>query len=128
MRVMLIWWQMPLPPWVERPTIAIDLSQDSLADIAEAINDRAAVLVSNVSASVVSTTEDGVTTYRLKIENTTGYTDDDNVLQTLGLLKGDQSDVATCLRPSSTHLIKTDAPGALRGRKILVKDIAMILH
>jgi len=74
--------------------VAIDLSQDSLTDIAEAINDRAGDLVSNVSASVVSTTEDGVTTYRLKIENTTGYTDDDNVLQTLGLLKGDQGDVA----------------------------------
>ena len=74
--------------------IAIDLSQDSLTDIAEAINDRADFLGSNVSASVVSTTTSGVTTYRLKIENTTGCTDDDNVLQTLGLLKGDQGDVA----------------------------------
>ena len=74
--------------------ITINLAEDSLTDIAEAINERAGDLTSNVRASVVSTTEDEVTTYRLKIENTTGSTDDDNVLQTLGLLKGVQGDVA----------------------------------
>ncbi|MFC1821094.1 flagellar filament capping protein FliD [Thermodesulfobacteriota bacterium] len=72
--------------------IDINLSTDSLTDIATEINDESG---GNVTASVVSTTDDdGVTTYRLKIENTTSYSDNNNVLQALGLIKGDQGSVA----------------------------------
>ncbi|MBN1850777.1 MAG: flagellar filament capping protein FliD [Deltaproteobacteria bacterium] len=72
--------------------VTIDLA-DSLTDIAADINTAANAAGSNVSASVVSTTEDNVTTYRLKIENTTNFTDANNVLQTLGILDGDQGSV-----------------------------------
>jgi len=85
--------------------IDIDLSTDSLTDIADEINDES---TGNVSASVVSTTEDGVTTYRLKIVNTTGSTDNNNVLQALGLIKGDQGNVAEVHQGSSVLYNDTD--------------------
>lgn len=85
--------------------IDIDLSTDSLTDIAEEIENESG---GNVSASVVSTTEDGVTTYRLKIVNTTGSTDNNNVLQALGLIKGDQGNVAEVHQGSSALYNDTD--------------------
>ena len=78
-------------------TVSIDLSK-SLADIASDINDEEPT--SNISASVVETTEDGVTTYRLKIENATQFGDAtndgdaNNVLQTLGFLEGGTAGVS----------------------------------
>lgn len=74
-------------------SVAINLSS-SLTDIAGSINTAASAAGSNVTASVVSSTLDGVTTYRLKIDNTTGFTDANNVLQTIGVLKGNQGSVA----------------------------------
>ncbi len=67
----------------------IDLSQ-SLTQIAAAIN---ADEDSDATASVDPTTENGVTTYRLKIENCTNFTDENHVFETLGILVGDQSNV-----------------------------------
>jgi flagellar hook-associated protein 2 len=75
------------------PAVAINLSS-SLTDIAGSINTAASAAGSNVTASVVSSTTDGVTTYRLKIVNTTSFTDANNVLQTLGVLKGNQGNVS----------------------------------
>jgi flagellar hook-associated protein 2 len=72
-------------------SIDINLSTDSLTDIAAEINNESG---GSVAASVVATTEDGVTAYRLKIENTTSYLDDNNILQTIGLIEGGQGDVA----------------------------------
>jgi len=74
--------------------IELDLS-DSLTEIASDIN--TAVSATNIMASVVSSTEDSVTTYRLKIENTTSFTDDNHVLETLGIRVGDQGNVAEVL-------------------------------
>lgn len=71
--------------------VTIDLSK-SLTEIAADIN--TAVAATNITASVVSSTEDGETTYRLKIENTTTFTDDNHVLETLGILEGNHSNVA----------------------------------
>ena len=73
--------------------VTIDLS-NSLTDIAADINTAAGIAGSSVTASVVSSTSDNVTTYRLKIQNTTNFSDANNVLQTLGILDGDQGDVA----------------------------------
>ena len=78
-------------PGINEFTVAIDLSK-SLTDIAGDINTAASG--TNITASVVSTTSEGVTTYRLKIENTTHFTDDENVLETLGILEGGQGSVA----------------------------------
>lgn len=70
-------------------TLDIDLSTDSLTTIASNIN-----ALSGVSASVESVTEDGITEYYIDISGTTNFGDKNNVLQTLGILVGGQSDVA----------------------------------
>ncbi len=66
--------------------VAIDLSTESLTTIASNIN-----ALTGVTASVVSTTTDNVTTYQLDISGTTTFADNGNVLQTLGVLKGTQT-------------------------------------
>jgi len=63
--------------------VAIDLSTESLTTIASNIN-----ALTGVTASVVSTTTDNVTTYQIDISGTTSFTDSSNVLQTLGILEG----------------------------------------
>ncbi|MBW2138890.1 MAG: flagellar filament capping protein FliD [Deltaproteobacteria bacterium] len=90
-------------------SIEIDLSK-SLTDIASDINSAASAAGSNVRASVVSTTQDNLTTYRLKIENTTSFTDDNNVLQALGILEGDQGSVSE-IHAGSVANQKTAAAG-----------------
>jgi len=60
---------------------------DSLTTIASTLT------AAGISASVISTTSGSTTTYRLSIEGMTTYTDDNNVLQSLGLIEGDTSDV-----------------------------------
>lgn len=67
--------------------ISIDLSTDTLTTIASTIDG-----VAGVSASVASTTTDGVTTYYIDISGTTTFTDYDNILETLGILETDYSD------------------------------------
>ncbi|MGQ3685290.1 MAG: flagellar filament capping protein FliD [Candidatus Loosdrechtia sp.] len=69
--------------------VSIDLSTDSLTEIAAAID-----AVNGVSASVTSTTTDGNTTYKLVISGTTSFNDSNNILETLGILKGLQNSVA----------------------------------
>ncbi len=86
--------------------IDINLSTNSLTDIANEINTEGAG--KNVSASVVSTTEDGVTTYRLKIVNTTSSSDNNNVLQAMGLIKGDQGSVSEVHQGSTALYNDTD--------------------
>lgn len=63
--------------------VAIDLSTESLTTIASNIN-----ALTGVTASVVSTTTDSVTTYQIDINGTTTFSDTGNVLQTLGILQG----------------------------------------
>ncbi|MBI3014278.1 MAG: flagellar filament capping protein FliD [Candidatus Tectomicrobia bacterium] len=62
------------------------------------------------TSSVVSTTEDGVTKYQLKIENTTSFTDSNNILEALGVLAGSQSSVNE-LQAGSVANQKTSAAG-----------------
>lgn len=73
-------------------SVTIDLS-DSLETIRDTLN------AAGLSASIVSTTEDVsetdtelTTTYRLQIEGMTGWTDENNVLQALGLIEGNRED------------------------------------
>ncbi|TSA06660.1 MAG: hypothetical protein D4R73_10960 [Deltaproteobacteria bacterium] len=68
--------------------VAIDLSTDSLNTIRDAINTAFTGVFASNPASVVSETVNGTTKYRLLIEgNTITYTDANNVLETLGILK-----------------------------------------
>jgi len=71
-------------------TVAIDLSAMSLNDIKDAIN---AAAPTGVTASVVSQTVNGTTSYRLQIDGTQTFVDADNILNTLGILDHGSSDV-----------------------------------
>lgn len=69
--------------------LAINLSTQSLTTIASNING-----LTNVTATVVPTTTDGVTTYKIDISGTTSFTDADNILETLGIKVGAQASIA----------------------------------
>jgi flagellar hook-associated protein 2 len=67
---------------------AIDLSTDSLSTIASKFNDA------GIDASVIRETTDGEIAYRLFIEGGSNtYIDENNILETLGILCGGVSDV-----------------------------------
>ncbi|MBW2071770.1 MAG: flagellar filament capping protein FliD [Deltaproteobacteria bacterium] len=68
--------------------VDIDLAADSLTAIKDAINAAFSGVFTSEPASVVSETEGGVTRYRLLIEgHNITYTDDNNILETLGILE-----------------------------------------
>lgn len=74
--------------------IGIDLSTHSLQDIAGMINGNAALQTAGVSASIISSTDDNDNAmYTLQIDGTQNFTDSNNILQTLGILKQGYSDV-----------------------------------
>ncbi|MBN1843524.1 MAG: flagellar filament capping protein FliD [Deltaproteobacteria bacterium] len=68
--------------------VDIDLSSQSITTIAQNID-----ALAGVSASVVSETVDGETRYRIDVSGTTSFTDNGNVLQTLGILEGTYTSV-----------------------------------
>lgn len=78
----------------ENISVAIDLSTDSLDEIASAINSAATAAGSSISASVV---EDGDGNYQLQITSgdatTPVFTDASNVLETLGVVTSDFTQV-----------------------------------
>lgn len=78
---------------IEGVDIAIDLGTDSLQSIRDKINLNGALQAQGISASIVSETEDDTVYYRLQIDGTQSFTDADNILQTLGVLKLGHSDV-----------------------------------
>ena len=63
--------------------VSIDISTQSITTIAANID-----ALAGISASVVSETVSGTTKYRIDISGTTSYTDSGNVLQMLGIVKG----------------------------------------
>ena len=62
--------------------VSIDFSNDSLEDIKTAINGAAIV---GVSASVVTETNGSTTTYKLQIDGSQDFVDDQNILETIGV-------------------------------------------
>ncbi|MBW2644619.1 MAG: flagellar filament capping protein FliD [Deltaproteobacteria bacterium] len=85
-------------------TVNINLATQSLSTIAGNIN-----ALSGVSASVESITEDGTTGYYIDVSGTTSFGDKNNVLQTLGILVGGQSDVSE-VHTSDTANTKISTP------------------
>ncbi len=81
-------------------TLDIDLATESLTTIAGNIN-----ALDGVSASVENVTEDGTTRYYIDISGTTTFSDKNNVLQTLGILAGGQSDVAEVLTSDTANTL-----------------------
>jgi flagellar hook-associated protein 2 len=84
-------------------TVSINLETQSLTDIKNAIE---AAAPTGVTASVETTTdEDGNSLFTLKIAGTTTFSDDNNVLQTLGVLVGSnvRSETAQVVTGSATN-------------------------
>ena len=71
--------------------VTIDLANDSLEDIKTAIDSAAPT---GVTTSIEEVTEDGATSYKLRISGTTTFADDNNVLQALGVLQGGMNAIA----------------------------------
>ena len=73
-------------------SVSIDLSTATLTTTKDSINNDASLQAAGISATIASSTEDdGTTKYQLQITDTDGavsFTDANNVLQTLGILKG----------------------------------------
>lgn len=102
-------------------SVTIDLATDSLNAISEAINDAFAGQFTSDPASVISERDNqGNTSYRLLIEgNTINYTDANNILETLGVLKrGGFSDE----RGVTSDITNTSA-GVYITSTTLIKDI-----
>jgi flagellar hook-associated protein 2 len=101
-------------------SVAVNLATDSLNTIRDAINTAFSGVFSSNPASVGSATEDGTTRYRLLIEGgTLAYTDANNVLETLGVLKragvSDERGV--------TGDVANTSGGAVITSSTLIKDI-----
>jgi len=74
--------------------ISLNLANDDLNDICNAINTNKGT--ANISASVVSENIDGTTYYRLQIDginSASPFSDENNIFQTLGLIKSGVGDV-----------------------------------
>jgi len=71
----------------DKSDISINLTEHSLDDIKDAIDADGGP--SGVTTSIVETTVDGQTMYYLKIEGTTTFGDENNILETIGILKSD---------------------------------------
>jgi len=84
--------------------VSIDLSSDSLTAIQTKINDAA---ISGVTATVTTaSSEEGGSEFRLRIEGTTDFVDDANVLESLGVIIGSNSafeSVARVLTSGNTN-------------------------
>ncbi len=102
-------------------SVLIDLSTDSLNTIRDEINEAFSGVFSSDPASVISETdENGNTYYRLLIEGRDiTYTDDNNILETLGILKrGGFSD-----ERGVTGDISNTSAGRYITSETLIKDI-----
>jgi len=70
--------------------VDIDFSADSIEDIKTAINDASIV---GVTASIITDTSGSTTTYKLQIDGSQDFVDDQNILETLGVIHNGQSAV-----------------------------------
>ncbi|MBW1912102.1 MAG: flagellar filament capping protein FliD, partial [Deltaproteobacteria bacterium] len=93
---------------------AIDLSTDTLEDIRAKFD-----AVAGVDASIITETVDGTNYYRILIEGGSNtYTDKNNILETLGIIKGGVSDVKGVIGD-----ISNTKDGAYITSSTLIKDI-----
>jgi flagellar hook-associated protein 2 len=90
---------------IRNSTLSIDLSSDTLSSIRDKINGLG---VEGVSASVEQVEIDGDTQYRLEISGTEAFTDDGNVLETLGILVSGTSGTQAQYETSTLYLTGSD--------------------
>ncbi len=92
---------------------AIDLNTDTLSSL------QTKFAAAGLTASITSETEDNNTYYRLMVEGAGNtYTDKNNILETLGMIKGGVSDSY-----ANTGDIANTADGAVITSDTLIKDI-----
>lgn len=91
-------------------SVVINLATQSLTTIATNIN-TALTGASKGTATVASTTTDGVTTYQIDINGTTSFSDTNNILETLGILKRSQSSIAEVHTGSTSNSEVSAASG-----------------
>ena len=70
--------------------VSIDFSTDSIEDIKTAINNASIV---GVSASIVTDTSGNTATYKLQIDGSQDFIDDQNILDTLGVVQNGVSSI-----------------------------------
>ncbi len=84
--------------------VAIDLAEDNLTDVQTRINDAG---IAGVTATVTtSSDEEGNSQFRLRIDGTSDFVDDGNVLESIGVLAGSNSafeSVARVLTANQTN-------------------------
>lgn len=100
-------------------SLAVDLAQDSLTTIRDRVNNNAELQAQGVSASIVSETVSGKTTYRLQITRAEGpleVTDGSNVLQALGVVK---ETIANELQAAQNSRVWLDGAAVERGTNSL---------
>ena len=90
--------------------VAIDLNTDTLANIRDAINTAAPT---GVVASIVTTSENDTTVYKLRIEGTTTFSDSNNILQTLGVLEGNTGFAAIAQVATGSQVNTTNGSAAI---------------
>jgi flagellar hook-associated protein 2 len=95
--------------------VSIDLSSMSLNDIKDAVNNAS---ITGVTASVISEDADNTTYYRLQIDGTQAIVDENNILNTLGILDHTSVDVSGKV---SENTLTTD--GAYLIPTTLLEDI-----
>ncbi|NQT25805.1 flagellar filament capping protein FliD, partial [candidate division KSB1 bacterium] len=86
---------------IRNKTLFIDLSTDTLSSIRDKIND---LNIAGVTASVEPVDINGETKYRLEITGTEDFTDDGNVLETLGILAGGTSGTKAEFETSTIYI------------------------
>jgi flagellar hook-associated protein 2 len=88
--------------------IDIDLAEDNLTEIQTRINDAG---ITGVTATVTNTSDqDGNSQFRLRIDGTSDFVDDGNVLESLGVLSGSNSAFESVAR-----VLTANAPNQARG-------------
>jgi len=75
---------------IDGQNVAIDLSSDSLEGIKTKINNAA---IPGVTAAIVTDTSGTTTQYRLQIDGSQTFVDDQNILETLGVMENGVTDV-----------------------------------
>ncbi|MBN2061388.1 MAG: flagellar filament capping protein FliD [Deltaproteobacteria bacterium] len=95
--------------------VTIDLATQSLNDIKNAVNDAD---IAGVTASIVSESIEGKTCFRLQIDGTQAFVDENNILNTLGILDHTSIDVTGRI---STYSLTEE--GSYITSSTLLKDI-----
>ena len=104
-------------------SLKINLSKDTLSSIRDKINGLG---ITGVSAEVESLTENDTTTYRLAITGTEDFEDDNNILETLGILKSGTSGIQEILETSTLYI--SDNNGFDDAKNKSTADVNTNLH